>query len=323
MNIALIGLGFMGGTHLKAWRSIPGVSIAGVATRDAKKLPPDLCCLTLEQALHDPSIDAVDICLPTYLHSPVAIGALRGGKHVLVEKPLSLDRPSGDAMISEAERLGRILMTAHVLRFWPAYTALREAVKGNRYGRARHARFERRSAVPGWATWLLDPSLSGGGAFDLLIHDVDMCLHLFGPPLEVAAVACADPMAGTSLLDAQLYYGEMVAQISGGWEHPGALPFRMEYTVTFDRATAEYSSAGRPATLYSMNETVPLESGEGDPMSASYAAEIAYFVECCRAGRKPEICLPRESAAAVSLTLQLLRAAQRNGEKSNARFGIA
>ena len=263
VNLALIGLGFMGATHLEALRRTPEVRVAGVVTRDARKLRG-------RSAVPDAGSRAGrsgDRCgghLPA--HPParrVAIDALRAGKHVLVEKPMALDSPSAaDAMAAEAERQGRILMIAHVLRFWPAYVALREAVRGNQFGRVRHARFERRSAVPGWGPWLLDPALSGGGAFDLLIHDVDMCLHLFGRPSAVAAVRYAE------LLDAQLYYPDMVAHISGGWQHAGAFPFRMEYTVTFEGATAEYSSIGRPATLYSAEETRPLEQrgdAAGDP----------------------------------------------------------
>jgi predicted dehydrogenase len=320
VNIALLGLGFMGATHLQALREMVGVRVAGVVTRDVRKLPEGLGCLTLEGALADRTIDAVDICLPTHLHAPVALAALRAGKHVLVEKPMALDVASAESMIGEAERQGRVLMTAHVLRFWPAFVALAEAVCCNRYGGVRHARFERRAAVPGWGAWLLDPAFTGGGAFDLLIHDADMCLRLFGSPEAVAALRYENAGAGTSLLDAQLYYPEMVAHISGGWEHPGTFPFRMEYTVTFEAASVEYGSMGRPATLYSAAETQPLESGERDPVAASYAAEIAYFVDCCRAGRAPEVCPPRESARAVALMLLLLKAAEQNGEKIACRI---
>ncbi len=317
----------MGATHLEALRAAPGARLAGVVTRnaarDAPKLPAGVGCLTLEAALADASIDAVDICLPTHLHARVAIDALRAGKHVLVEKPMALDLASAEAMAAEAERQGRILMTAQVLRFWPAYVALRETLVANQFGPVRHARFERRAAVPAWGPWLKDPALSGGGAFDLLIHDVDMCLHLFGPPSGVAAVEHVDAIAGSSLLDAQLYYPGMVAHISGGWQHPGAFPFRMEYTVTFERATAEYSSMGRPATLYCAHETRPLETGAGDAAAAAYAGEIAYFADCCRTGRAPRLCPPRESAAAVALTLLLLEASHENGEKIDAPFGTA
>ena len=73
-------------------------------------------------------------------------------------------------------------MVAHVLRFSAPYLAL------DRMSRpcAPH-----HSAVnadpPDWAAWFADPARSGGGVFDLLIHDADIVLHLFGPPLEISA----------------------------------------------------------------------------------------------------------------------------------------
>jgi len=218
---------------------------------------------------------------------------------------MALDTASARAMVEEARRARRVLMVAHVLRFWPAFVAMRETVRGGRYGAVRHARFERRSGVPMWGAWLQDPSLTGGGAFDLLIHDVDMCLHLFGKPVAVSAVRHQE------LLDAQLYYSDLTAHISGGWQPVGEFPFRMEYTVTLERACLEYSSLGRPATLYAAGETKALEIDAVD----AYAAEIEYFAACCGEGRAPEMCPPAESADAVTLALLLLEAARRNGEK--------
>ena len=295
----------MGAAHLEALRQMPDERVAGVFTRDRGKIGGGLRSLSIEEALADASIDAVDICLPTHLHAPVTLDALRAGKHVLVEKPMALDAASAREMAAEAERRGRILMVAQVLRFWPAYAALRETVRGGRFGGVRHARFERRSGVPTWGAWLCDPALTGGGAFDLLIHDVDMCLHLFGRPSAVSAVRYQE------LLDAQLYYADLTAHISGGWQPDGDLPFRMEYTVTLESAAIDYSSHGRPATLYSAEGAAAIETSTADP----YGAEIAYFAACCRAGRAPELCPPAESADAVALTLLLLRAGLRNGEK--------
>ena len=69
------------------------------------------------------------------------------------------------------------------------------------------------------------------------------------------------------------------------------------------RGTVEYSSAGKPPTLYSETEQpLPLEATDG------YAAEIGYFAECCRAGRRPDRCPPEESAEAVDLMHALLTA---------------
>jgi predicted dehydrogenase len=211
-------------------------------------------------------------------------------------------------MIAEAERAGRILMTAQVLRFTPEYVALRNALPG--LGAVRGAFFRRRCAAPAWGGWLKDPTHSGGGVFDLLIHDLDICLHLFGTPEAVSAVGTYDPAAGLDLLHGQLFYPFGVVVVSGGWNHEGAFPFGMEYSVTLDGGTIEFSSAGRPPTLYTQTEqALPLVVRDG------YTAEIEYFVECCRTGRQPERCPPRESALAVELMRTLLVAREKDGRK--------
>src|SRR5208282_1781726 len=146
----------------------------------------------LEDALADPEIDAVDLCLPTDLHESATVAALRSGKHVLVEKPMALSVEACHRMIAEAARAGKILMVAHVLRFFPAYRALQSAIAAGELGSVRMAAFRRRCAQPGWSDWITDKSRSGGGAFDLLIHDVDMALRLFGAPSAISATGYED-----------------------------------------------------------------------------------------------------------------------------------
>ena len=83
MRLAVVGLGFMGRTHVDAIARIPDIELARVVHR-----------AELSDALQDPQIDAIDLCIPTDLHASVAIDALRAGKHVLVEKPMALDTAS-------------------------------------------------------------------------------------------------------------------------------------------------------------------------------------------------------------------------------------
>ena len=114
----------------------------------------------LQSVLRDPEVDAVDICLPTDRHAAVTLDALRAGKHVLVEKPMALDGETADRMIAEAARSHRVLMTAQVLRFFPAYEKTAELVKCGKLGAVRSAIFRRRCAAPAWSKWLADPTLS-------------------------------------------------------------------------------------------------------------------------------------------------------------------
>ncbi|HVW85966.1 MAG TPA: Gfo/Idh/MocA family oxidoreductase, partial [Bryobacteraceae bacterium] len=147
MNVAVAGLGFMGATHLKAWRQIPAARLVAVQSSDEAKLAGDLTSISgnlgsggekmdfsgirkygaVGALLQDPDIDAIDLCVPTDQHAPLAIAALRAGKHVFLEKPMALDPSGADAVRRAAEESGRVLMVGHVLRFSPAY---RRASKG-------------------------------------------------------------------------------------------------------------------------------------------------------------------------------------------------
>ena len=333
MKIAVIGLGFMGSTHLQALSRISHAELLAVMDQDETRLSGDLSSIqgnlggpglkmdfaklrkyrSLDGVLADPDVEAVDVCLPTHLHTTVAIEALRAGKHVLCEKPMALDGSGADAMIAEADRTGRTLMVAQVLRFFPAYRELSRLVKSGELGRIRSALFRRRTAVPGWGPWEMDKNKSGGGIFDLLIHDVDQSLHLFGVPEAIASTGYEDMAGGIDTINSEFHYPEIgQVTITGGWFHRGEYPFSMEFTVMGDRGVVEYSSAGRPVTVYwsdGRKETLSPEEKDG------YQAEIEYFLECCRLGRAPEACPPHESSMSVKLTKFMVDAREKRGEK--------
>ncbi len=333
MRVAVAGLGFMGSTHIRALQSIPDAELVAVCSLDEKKLAGDLSGIQgniggpgerldftnvaryrdVRQVLEDPRVDAVDLCLPTHMHAPAAIEALQAGKHVLVEKPMALDAASARRMIAEAGKHKRVLMVAQVLRFSPAYQALRSVLARDSMGAMRAAVFRRRCAAPAWSAWLSDPEQSGGGVFDLLIHDVDMCLHLFGAPEAISATGYEALGSGIDIITAALHYsGGRTAIVTGGWHHPKSYPFSMEYTVVAGGGTVEYSSFDRPPALYSADgerEALRMEVQDG------YRAEIEYFLDCCRRDAAPELCRPEESADAVALARLMLEARKRNGEK--------
>jgi len=317
----VVGLGFMGSTHVRAARALPGVELAAVCSRDPRKLSGDFSEIRgnigdpaghvdlagvaqyreIGAVLADASIEAVDICLPTAMHEDVALAALRAGKHVLVEKPMAPDGASALRMVDEAERRKLTLMAAQVIRFWPEYAALRETVRSGRLGKFRGAVFRRRCAAPAWGSW------EGGGAFDLLIHDVDFVLHLFGKPEALSTTGVADDDAGIDILHATFFYPDGAdVLITGGWMNRGAYPFSMEFTATFDRDTVEFSTASGAGAL-------------GCPPGSAYTAEMAYFARCC-AGEPNRLCPPRESADAIGLLRMALDARARRGEKLACRI---
>ncbi len=336
MRIAVAGLGFMGMVHLKAIKNLTRHQLTAVVSDEISKLEGDLSGIagnlggagekmdfsglgkyqSVYECLKDPNVDALDLCLPTDLHEEMAIAALRAGKHVLVEKPMALDGAACDRMIAEARKQGRTLMVAQVLRFFPAYVGLRETLP--KLGAVRSALFRRRCSGPAWAKWIADKSKSGGGIFDLVIHDVDQCVQLFGLPEFVSATGYEDLARGVDVMEGQLYYKDgFVATITGGWHHPKSYPFSMEYTVVCDGGTVDFSSLGRDPVLFRAD-------GESEPLAVSavdgYQAEIEYFLECADAGKQPEQCMPEDSSASVRLTRLLEESRVKNGENVKCQF---
>jgi len=141
---------------------------------------------------------------------------------------------------------------------------------------------------------------------------VDMALHLFGYPDAVSATGYADLPRGIDMITARLHYPHIAdVVITGGWHHPKAYPFSMEYTVVTENGTFDYSSAHRAPTLYKASGE---EEALAQPEKDGYQAEIEYFLECCESGRKPEICPPEQSAAGVKIARLMTDARKRNGE---------
>jgi len=312
----------MGAVHLNAYAKLPGIRVAAVCTNDARALSGDFTAiggnLKLERSdfdfsavrkyrqwrelMEDSELDIVDICLPTDLHPTVTMEALAGGKHVFCEKPMALTMVDCERMIAAAEEQKRILMVGQVLRFWPEYVALHNFVKGGEYGAIRSATFVRRCGLPDWSRWLPVEARSGGAVVDLLIHDIDQALNLFGMPERVAAkrlAASSDSGLADALTATLLYPKGPEVRIQGGWFAPGT-PLHMSFQVRAERAELELTPQGLfLSDLSGQRKKIEAPGGDG------YEAEIAYFVDCCRHGTRPERCPPEASAQAVKLALLL------------------
>jgi predicted dehydrogenase len=141
--------------------------------------------------------DAVSVATPTVAHLEAAQQALAAGRHVLVEKPMAATVAEADAMISAAERAGRVLQVGQVERFNPALIAARPFVREPKFIEAhRLAAFQPRS---------LDIDVVG----DLMIHDIDAVLHLTGKsPSDLSAVGVAVLSSTEDIANARLEFAD-------------------------------------------------------------------------------------------------------------------
>lgn len=253
------------------------------------------------EIIADPNVEAVTVCLPTDLHAEVTCAALAAGKHVLCEKPMALGADDCDRMTEAAVKAKRVLMIAQVLRFWPEYVRLGEVVRSGEYGRVRQATFTRTCGEPTWSKWLPDQDRSGGAVLDLLVHDIDQILLLFGMPDRVTAKQLG---TGDALMASFIYPAGPEVRLHGGWFAPET-PFSMSFQVRCDSAELELTPDG----LKVGGELVALEKRN------AYAEEVHYFLDCCRNGTEPVKCLPADSAKAVKVALALKESRTKDGEQ--------
>lgn len=311
----------MGAAHVSAIVANPEAELAAVVTTNAKARTGDLSetggNLDLgtrkfdfsrvskydhwRDLVADPNVEAVTVCLPTDLHAEVSCAALAAGKHVLCEKPMALSAPECDRMLAAAAQAQRVLMIAQVLRFWPDYLCLAEFLNDRTYGRVRQATFVRMCGEPAWSKWLPDQQRSGGAVLDLLVHDIDQILLLFGMPDRVTAKQLG---SGDALMASFLYPGGPEVRLQGGWFAPET-PFSMSFQVRCDAAAIELTADG----LKVNGQVLELEKKN------AYAEEVDYFLACCRNGTQPLKCMPADSAKAVKVALALKESRAKDGEQ--------
>jgi UDP-N-acetylglucosamine 3-dehydrogenase len=318
LRVGVLGAGFMGGTHARAFAKLPDVQVFGVSSRSPDKaatLAEEVGAEPVTDAMAlatDPQVDVVSITLPTHVHKDYTVAALNAGKSVLLEKPMGLSVEECDAMIAAADQNGQILMLAHVLRFWPEYVALVDLVKSGELGKPLAATASRLSGRPTWGDWFTNPDWTGGAVHDLQIHDLDTLNWLFGTPKSVYARGQRGAPGGWDHVLTLVDYGEVSCLAEGSVMMPDGYPFTMTLRVLCETGTVEFTfragGTGVETGTASGTGLMIYESGvEPRPLSApggdAYEAEVAYFVECVREKRLPERCTPEQGRLAVKTAL--------------------
>jgi len=134
-------------------------------------------------------LDAVVTALPTNIHAQYAVMAMDAGLHLFSEKPMALSAKDCDRMIKARDENKVQLQIGQVLRFWPEYEALKDAVSSKRYWRIQPLTMTRIGGYSTWTdpNWFNDGKLSGGAIMDLHLHDVDWAQHALGLPQAICA----------------------------------------------------------------------------------------------------------------------------------------
>lgn len=318
--VAVIGCGYWGRNLVRNFGELGALAAVcdlDPATASAVADKHAVPARTVDAALEDPAIAAVIIAAPAEQHFPLAQRALAAGKHVFVEKPLSLSLAEGGELVRQARSGDRILMVGHLLQYHPAFERLREFVREGLLGRLQYVYSNRLN--------LGKVRREENILWSFAPHDISMILALCGEsPTEVSAIGAA--YLHEVIADVTTTHLTFASGIRGhlfvSWLHPFK---EQKLVVVGENGMAVFDDGqpwahklqvyphrvewidGRPAPSKGEPESVPVEAAE--PL----ARECAHFLDCIATGRRP-----RTDGEEGLRVLAVLQAAQRSLDQRSA-----
>jgi predicted dehydrogenase len=194
IGVGVIGAGSIGKYHMEAYGNHPRADLLAVAEVNEERaravqeqFPGVRIFSDYREMLGLDEITAVSVCLPNALHAPASIDALKAGKHVLCEKPMSTDAASAERMLIASVESGARLALSLNLRHTGRARALMDLVESGHLGRIYHGKggMLRDNAIP--RGWFHRKDLAGGGPLlDLGPHILDVTWWIMGRPRPVA-----------------------------------------------------------------------------------------------------------------------------------------
>ena len=298
INVGVVGVGHIGKSHARVYSELAaGVRLAAVYDAD----PANAQAVAAQYGAHAAApleefaalVDAATVATPTPTHFPVAQFLLEKGKHLLVEKPITENTADARALSELARARGCVLQVGHIERFNPALGALESLLT-----RPRFIEAHRLSPYPQRSTEI-------GVVLDLMIHDLEIILHLVRSPVAaIDAVGVPVLSRGEDIANARLRFEDgCVANVTASRISPEKMRkirvFQEDAYLSLDyqSQTGEIYRRG-PAGI--ARENVEIEKDE--PLRR----ELASFVECARAGLQPKVG-GAQAAAALEVAIEITR----------------
>ncbi|MCF6273982.1 MAG: Gfo/Idh/MocA family oxidoreductase [Rhodobacteraceae bacterium] len=294
-TVVQVGCGYWGKNLTRNFAEIgalAGVVDGNPETAKAMAEAHGALVMTFKQALDNPAVDAISLATPAETHAALATRALNAGKHVYVEKPLSLEVSDAEALVALAEQKGLRLMVGHLLQYHPVFLALKAHVKAGLIGDIRYLYSNRLSygkfRVEENVLWSFAP------------HDFSMILSLVGEePASITAQGASYVTPGLAdWCSVQMAFsGGVRGHVLTSWAHPfkeqrlvvagsgGILVFEDSEPVWEKKLALYPHSINRdtPVPLAEKGEAKYLTVEKGEPLKE----ECRHFIACIEMGKTP------------------------------------
>ena len=286
----------MGAEHAYCYGQMADAAVTKVFSRDRGKAAAAADQLGAESTndalalIGDPAIDAIDICLPTPIHSEFVIASLEAGKHVFCETPLSLDPAEGERMRAAARRAGRLLQVGLLMRSIAACRFVKQAADSGEYGQLIHVAAHRlgsylRADAPDHKDHYSDPTT------ELMTFDLDFVGWLLGRPTTVAAVGGAWRGLDGDVSAHLGFKGGRAATVLASGIMPPSFPFTTGFRAVFENAVIVSETVIRDGAFSSATHLFQSRAATQPelPRSNPYQVELEHFVRCVRGAADVEL----------------------------------
>lgn len=195
LNIGIVGLGWVAGAHIDAFKAVKGANVTAVCSRrkiDEAELEksygvPLKLYNDYETMLRDSNIDIIDICTPHPFHAEQTIVAARAGKHLAIEKPIALTFEDAKAMRQAITRAGVGTCVCFEVRYSQHFTTLRACVDQGLLGQLHYAEVDYYHGIGPWYKqfdWNVKKDFGGSSLLTAGCHALDALLFLMDGEVE-------------------------------------------------------------------------------------------------------------------------------------------
>jgi predicted dehydrogenase len=297
LRIGVVGVGHIGSNHARIYAELPNAEFVAVFDIDPARAA-EVAAKYKTKAVESLNefaemVDAASVATPTNAHFSVARDLLARGKHLLIEKPITENTADARELAQRAAEKRLVLQVGHVERFNPVLSALEQ--------RLTHPRFieaHRLSPYPNRSTEI-------GVVLDLMIHDLEIILHLVNSTVEtIDAVGVPVLSRGEDIANARLRFASgCIANITSS----RISPERMRKIRVFQEdAYLSLDYQGQSGEIYRRvngqitRDPVPIEKEE--PLRQ----QLASFVDCALTGGEPKVS-GSHAAAALELAVEITK----------------
>ncbi len=298
-------------------RASPRSRLVAVASRDPAKAEAYAREWSIERAfgsyeamLESPDIDIVYISLPNSLHAEWTIKALRAGKHVLCEKPLTTHIEDVDAIAAAAAEAGRVAAEAFMYRHHPQTLQVKSLIERGAIGEVRLVRGAFTFTLTDRANVRVNAGLDGGSIWDVGCYPISYARTMIGAePVEAFGMQFTGPSGVDETFIGTLRFGEDVyAQFDCGFR----APFRTHIEIVGSEGMIVIPRPFKPTThetIYIGKASDQLESLTIEGPELLYLGEVEDMADAILHSTAPRISL-QDSQANVAAILALLRSAR-------------